>query len=85
MFSSCSLRCSFSKQFYNNRTFEYLSLNETFSEVKYKCSIQINSRFNSFFINISCLVVPQIITGNLPNFRIDANCLRIPDNRIGRS
>ncbi|XP_074041972.1 uncharacterized protein [Leptinotarsa decemlineata] len=54
-------------------------LNETYSQVKHRCNLNIQSNTNDFSLNVSCLVVPQI-TGDLPNFKIDLGKLDIPQN-----
>lgn len=48
-------------------------------KINKSCTIQIQSRVNSYNFKVKCLVVPRI-TGVLPNAIINKGCLKLPSN-----
>lgn len=54
-------------------------LNETESAVSGKVNVKVQSRINDFSLELSCLVIP-LVTGSLPNFKVDSQNLNIPAN-----
>nr|CAI5845597.1 unnamed protein product [Callosobruchus analis] len=54
-------------------------INNTVSQIKYKCSVEIQSVSNDYKKVIECFVVPEI-TGVVPNVPIDMTKLNMPRN-----
>ncbi|GAB0086366.1 hypothetical protein DMENIID0001_004160 [Sergentomyia squamirostris] len=51
------------------------------TEGKYKAKVHISSRMGGDFYTLNCNVVPKI-TGNLPNFKVNAKDIPIPSNLL---
>ncbi|XP_049876854.1 uncharacterized protein LOC126374328 [Pectinophora gossypiella] len=63
----------------NVRPMPVSGINNSKTSVNKVCNLRIKSKVNSFHIDLSCLVIPQI-TNQLPNVEIDPSRLNIPNN-----
>lgn len=50
------------------------------TNIKYKTQLNIKSMHNNFSITVSCLVLPKITTGFMPQSHINKNSINIPSN-----
>lgn len=59
--------------------FMVAGINNAVSKLKYKCKLNLASRYNNFKTHLICLVIPEI-TGNLPVAPVSSKSFSIPNN-----
>lgn len=65
----------------NKIDFSVTGINQVPSNINFRTTAKIRSKTNSFQINLSCLVLPNI-TENLPSFSLDKAILNLPHNIV---